>query len=81
MWQLGGINSDFTFSDDPQGGPCAQHTARELANGDIQIWDNGFRITSTTPDADCAPTPPTPTVLASPGRLQGHGLPPGRAAR
>jgi len=41
IWRLGGVNSDFTFPDDPEGGPCAQHTATELANGDIQIWDNG----------------------------------------
>ena len=59
IWQLGGINSDFTFSDDPEGGPCAQHTARELANGDIQIWDNGSRITSTTPTPMC-PDPSDP---------------------
>ncbi len=41
IWRLGGVNSDFTFPDDEEGGPCAQHTATELANGDIQIWDNG----------------------------------------
>ena len=48
IWRLGGRVTDepssvgqFTFVDDPSGGPCAQHTARELANGDIQIFDNG----------------------------------------
>jgi hypothetical protein len=60
MWRLGGKRSTFTFPDDPMGGSCAQHTARELANGDIQIFDNGSRITSTTPQALC-PDPSNPT--------------------
>ena len=59
MWRLGGVRSDFTFPDDPAGGPCAQHTARELANGDIQIFDNGSRITGTTPTPMC-PDPSDP---------------------
>ncbi|WP_374455186.1 aryl-sulfate sulfotransferase [Nocardioides sp.] len=46
IWRLGGRRSDFTFDDDPLAGPCAQHTARELANGDIQIFDNGSGQTS-----------------------------------
>ena len=40
IWKLGGRDSDFTF---PAGdvGPCAQHTARELPNGNIVMFDNG----------------------------------------
>ena len=40
VWKLGGRDSDFTF---PAGdvGPFAQHTARELPNGNIQMFDNG----------------------------------------
>jgi hypothetical protein len=42
VWRLGGRQSDFTFVDDPfPGGPCAQHAASELDNGDILIFDNG----------------------------------------
>lgn len=41
IWKLGGRDSDFTFPDDPHGGPCAQHTASELPNGNILIFDNG----------------------------------------
>lgn len=42
VWRLGGRHSDFTFVDDAYaGGPCAQHNAVELPNGDIQIFDNG----------------------------------------
>lgn len=41
IWKLGGRDSTFTFVDDPYDGPCAQHTASELANGNIVIYDNG----------------------------------------
>lgn len=60
LWRLGGPRSDFTFPDDELGGPCAQHTARELANGDIQIFDNGSKVTPTTLDPMC-PDPADPT--------------------
>ena len=59
MWRLGGVRSDFIFPDDPYGGPCAQHTAVELANGDIQIWDNGSQVTSTDAEPMC-PDPADP---------------------
>jgi hypothetical protein len=61
LWRLGGPRSTFSFPDDPLGGPCAQHTARELANGDIQIWDNGSKVTSTTLQPMC-PDPAEPTA-------------------
>jgi hypothetical protein len=40
IWKLGGRDSDFAF---PEGdvGPCAQHTARMLPNGDVLVFDNG----------------------------------------
>jgi hypothetical protein len=42
IWRLGGRDSDFTFLADPfPGGPCAQHTASELPNGHILLFDNG----------------------------------------
>ena len=42
LWKLGGRDSDFSFVDDPYpGGPCAQHTASELPNGNILLYDNG----------------------------------------
>lgn len=44
VWKLGGRDSDFTFTDQqgmPDGGPCAQHTASELPNGNIVVFDNG----------------------------------------
>jgi hypothetical protein len=51
MWRLGGKVSDFEFVDDPfPGGPCAQHTAYELDNGNILIFDNGsFRAFGDNP--------------------------------
>lgn len=44
VWRFGGKLSDFTFTNlagNPDGGPCAQHTATELANGHILTFDNG----------------------------------------
>jgi hypothetical protein len=40
VWRLGGRHSDFTFPAG-DGGPCAQHTASELDNGHILVFDNG----------------------------------------
>lgn len=40
VWKLGGRDSDFAFPAG-DGGPCAQHTARQLPNGDILMFDNG----------------------------------------
>jgi arylsulfotransferase ASST len=41
IWRLGGKRSDFTFPDDPLGGPSFPHGARELANGNVLLFDNG----------------------------------------
>ena len=41
VWRLGGKFSDFDFVDDEYAGPCAQHTATQLDNGNILIFDNG----------------------------------------
>lgn len=41
VWRLGGRFSDFTFPDDEYGGPCAQHTAAQIANGHVVLYDNG----------------------------------------
>ena len=68
VWRLGGRNSDFAFADDPfPGGPCAQHTASELPNGNILIYDNGsitgfgpvLCIDPVDPEGDTVPRPNT----------------------
>ena len=42
VWKLGGRDSDFTFpSPGDSTGPCAQHTARMLPNGNVVMYDNG----------------------------------------
>ncbi len=57
VWKLGGVDSTFAIEDAagaPDSGPCAQHTARELDDGSILLFDNG----AATPM--CAdPTDPT----------------------
>lgn len=64
IWRLGGKRSTFEFADDPLGGPCAQHTARELANGDIQIFDNGSGGVP-SPNSALCPTPGDPDAGVS----------------
>lgn len=41
LWRLGGKLSDFEFVNDLHAGPCAQHTAYMVENGNIVIFDNG----------------------------------------
>jgi len=43
VWRLGGLKSDFTFPNDPEHGFSAQHDAQVLDNGDILLFDNGWR--------------------------------------
>jgi Arylsulfotransferase (ASST) len=40
IWKLGGRDSDFTFPDGDTG-PCAQHAATLLPNGNVLLFDNG----------------------------------------
>lgn len=41
VWKLGGRDSTLTFPNDDLQGPCAQHSARQLPDGTIMIFDNG----------------------------------------
>ncbi|MET0837231.1 MAG: aryl-sulfate sulfotransferase [Marmoricola sp.] len=42
VWRLGGRHSSFSFEHDPfPSGPCAQHSATELPNGHVVVFDNG----------------------------------------
>jgi hypothetical protein len=43
IWRLGGVKNDFTFVNDPEGGFSAQHDAQVLDNGDLLVFDNGWR--------------------------------------
>lgn len=42
LWRLGGKKNQFTFIKDPLGFSW-QHAARRLPNGNLMIFDNGFR--------------------------------------
>lgn len=68
IWKLGGRNSDFAF---PVGdlGPCAQHTARMLPNGDVLVFDNGsWTVNSQTLCVDPA-DPDGPSVARTSTRV------------
>ncbi|HYV44261.1 MAG TPA: aryl-sulfate sulfotransferase [Myxococcaceae bacterium] len=41
IWRLGGKRSDWTFPDDPLGGPSFPHGARVVENGNILLFDDG----------------------------------------
>ncbi len=72
IWRLGGRLSDFDFTDaagspDPRGGPCAQHTARMLADGSIMVFDNG--AWNLAPLCVDPADPSGPTVARVPSRI------------
>lgn len=41
VWFLGGSKSDFLVTGDPFGEFCGQHTAQQLDNGNVLLFDNG----------------------------------------
>ncbi|NUN70864.1 MAG: aryl-sulfate sulfotransferase [Bacteroidetes bacterium] len=41
MWRFGGKNNQFTYLNDPLGGPSYQHDIRVLPNGNYTMLDNG----------------------------------------
>ncbi len=41
IWKLGGINSDFTFVNDPLNGPSGQHYGRVTGENRYIMFDNG----------------------------------------
>ncbi len=45
IWRLGGVNSDFTFPNDPER-HSGQHTFRRLKNGNYGMFDNGNQKTN-----------------------------------
>lgn len=49
VWRLGGRRNDFTFSGDPYGGPCAQHTVSRLSEGHLLVFDNGSAALGANP--------------------------------
>lgn len=55
VWKLGGLDSTFAIEDAagaPDSGPCAQHTARELDDGSILLFDNGAATEMCSDPAD-----------------------------
>ncbi|RYC10802.1 aryl-sulfate sulfotransferase [Nocardioides zhouii] len=43
VWKLGGRDSSFSFAPG-EDGPCAQHTATLLPNGNVLMFDNGGNV-------------------------------------
>ena len=73
VWRLGGRHSDFTFVDDPDGGPCAQHSATQLPDGHILLFDNGSWNQTRSMCVD--PADPTgPTTMRTVSRITEYAL-------
>ena len=75
VWRLGGRRSDFAFTDSDSsylGGPCAQHTATQLPNGHILVFDNG----SWAPNPMCIDPADTsgPTLARTQTRVTEYAL-------
>jgi hypothetical protein len=66
VWRLGGRHSDFTFPNDPLGGPCAQHAASQLANGDILLYDDGSESIGGSPVLCVDPSDRTGPTIGRP---------------
>jgi hypothetical protein len=43
MWRFGGKRNQFTFINDPYSSFIGQHDARRISNGNVTLFDNGFR--------------------------------------
>lgn len=43
IWRFGGNRNQFTMTGDPLGKFCGQHDARILPNGNLLLFDNGWR--------------------------------------
>jgi hypothetical protein len=76
VWKLGGRDSDFTFPTPEDGGPCAQHTARMMPNGNVMLFDNGSWNAFGTEDPLCVdPADPSgPTVQRVQSRVVEYAL-------
>ncbi len=49
VWSLGGKRPTLQTVGDPHGGPCAQHAASQLPNGDILMYDDGSESINGSP--------------------------------
>jgi hypothetical protein len=68
IWKLGGLSSTFDILDTegaPDSGPCAQHTASELDDGTIVLFDNG----ASTPMCSDPADPDGPRVVRTRTRV------------
>lgn len=67
VWSLGGRRPTLTVANDPDDGPCAQHSASELPNGHILIFDDGSESISGSAVLCVDPANPTgSTTIARP---------------
>jgi Arylsulfotransferase (ASST) len=74
VWRLGGRNSTFQFAAD-DGGPCAQHDASQLPNGDILLFDDGSEDINGSPLLCINPADRSgPTIARPQSRVDEYSL-------
>jgi hypothetical protein len=66
VWSLGGRRPTLRTVNDPQGGPCAQHDASVLPDGDILMFDDGSESLNGSPVMCANPGDPTGPAIARP---------------
>ncbi len=75
IWKLGGRDSSFTFPPG-DGGPCAQHSAELLPNGNVLMFDNGstsfFSNLCVDPEAPTGPAIERPSTRVVEFALTGN---------
>jgi hypothetical protein len=66
IWRLGGVHNQFTYVNDPLGGPRNQHAIRALGNNRYTLFDNGNQHSppvSRAVEYEIDPTNMTATVV------------------
>jgi hypothetical protein len=79
VWRLGGRHSTFQFAAG-DGGPCAQHAASELPNGNILLFDDGSEQIGSSPLLCVDPNNPSgPAIARQSTRVTEYALDPATA--
>jgi hypothetical protein len=63
VWSLGGRRPTLTTVNDPEDGPCAQHDATQLPNGNILMFDDGSESIDGSALLCVGPTSPVPPAI------------------
>jgi Arylsulfotransferase (ASST) len=66
VWSLGGRDPTLTTVNDPESGPCGQHDATVLPNGDVLMFDDGSESINGSALVCVDPSDPSGPAIARP---------------